>query len=226
MQSKYAPTSLLVSLAAAALALSFFILPASAAPVSAPQLDAEVAQRLQTTPSSGLIPVIVEGAGLAAPTTNTTRAQTAEARILSYGGHVLGSSSLLGASVAELTPDQVRSLASDPSIGSIHLDADVRATALATDDSTSGATPITFQQTIGANQVWGSGDAGQGVAVAVLDTGIADNPDAFGDRVKARVDLVNPAQPVAGDPIPRDRLPSNLGDGETVACGCRFWRLQ
>src|SRR6202023_1287134 len=65
---------------------------------------------------------------------------------------------------------------------------------------TSGLTPIVFQQTIGAPQAWKAGDTGQGVAVAVLDTGIDNNNAAFGARVTARVDFVDPAHPAQGDP--------------------------
>src|SRR5438034_911378 len=41
---------------------------------------------------------------------------------------------------------------------------------------------------------------GKGVPIAVLDSGIDNNNSAFGARVKARVDFVNPAHPVQGDP--------------------------
>ena len=57
-----------------------------------------------------------------------------------------------------------------------------------------------FQQSVGATDAWQAGDTGQGVTVAVLDTGIADNAAAFGHRIKARVDLVDPANPAQGDP--------------------------
>ena len=57
-----------------------------------------------------------------------------------------------------------------------------------------------FQQAIGATQAWQDGFTGKGVTVAVLDTGIDNNTSAFGARVKARVDLVDPAHPAQGDP--------------------------
>jgi serine protease AprX len=113
---------------------------------------------------------------------------------------VVGSSSLLGASVAELTPSQIRALASDPAISRIHVDADVKATATAADVPGTSGTPIVFQQTTGATQAWQAGDTGKGVTVAILDSGIANNADAFGARVKARVDFVDPAHPAQGDP--------------------------
>ncbi|HEX8967554.1 MAG TPA: S8 family peptidase, partial [Chloroflexota bacterium] len=201
MQPKHAPRSLLALLAAIVLALPLSVGAASAAP-SPGQLDNEVARRLQITPESGLIPVIVEGAaGGTLASDGPSRARRAENRVRSGGGRVVSSSSLLGASIAELTPAQIRALANDASIGRIHFDAGVTASAVgAADGAGTGATSIVFQQTVGAPEVWQSGDTGQGVTVAVLDTGIDASNTAFGARVKARVDLVDPSHPAQGDP--------------------------
>src|SRR6266567_1225309 len=199
MQRNNVPKSLIALLAAAVLALPLSVGPVSAAPASA-HVDDEVTQRLQTTPESGLIPVIIEAAA-DATSQGQGRAQRAESRVRGTGGRVVGSSSLLGASVAELTPAQIRTLANDPAIGRIHFDAAVKAASVnGSDGSAPGTTPVVFQQTIGASEVWQSGDTGQGVTVAVLDTGIDNNASAFGGRVKARVDLIDPAHPAQGDP--------------------------
>jgi serine protease AprX len=194
MQPKFARL-LIPGLAAVIMALPIAAFPASAAPTPATQVDDEVTQRLQTTPDSGLIPVIVEGAPAA---DGLARAQQAETSVRGTGGRIVGSSSLLGASVAQLTPAQIRSLTNDPAISRIHIDSDVKATATTSDGA--AGTPIVFQQTSGATQAWQAGDTGKGVTVAVLDSGIANNADAFGNRVKARVDFVDPAHPAQGDP--------------------------
>jgi serine protease AprX len=201
MQPIHAPKRLLAFLAAAILALPAFGVPASAAPAPV-RLDDEVSQRLQTAAATERIPVIIEGAPDAGPqTSGANRAQRAEDRVRSGGGHVVGTSILLGSSVAELTPAEIRVLAADPSVGRIHFDAPVQATALGgADGLTNTPTPIVFQQTIGAPQAWKAGDSGQGVTVAVLDTGIDNNNAAFGARVTARVDFVDPAHPAQGDP--------------------------
>src|SRR5712691_7537572 len=180
-------------------------LPLFVGPVSAEQapgrLDDEVSQRLQTTPESQLIPVIVEGSADPSPqATADGRAKRAEDRVRGNGGHVVGSSNLLGATVAELTPAQVRALAGDPAVGRVHFDAQAKAASLAPDQSTGGTTPVVFQQTVGATDAWKAGDTGQGVTVAVLDSGIDGNAAAFGNRIKARVDLVDPTHPAPGDP--------------------------
>jgi serine protease AprX len=201
MQLTHAPQRFLALVAAAILALPISAAPASAANAPA-RLDDEVTQRLQTTAATQRIPVIIEGAPDRGPqTSGANRAQRAEDRVRSGGGHVLGTSSLLGASVAELTPAEIRTLATDPSVGRIHIDTEVTATAVgAADSATNGATPIVFQQTIGAPDAWQTGDTGQKVTVAVLDTGIDNNNAAFGARVKARVDFIDPAHPAQGDP--------------------------
>ena len=198
MHSPFTPRSLIALLAAAIVASPLSALPASAAPVGA-QIDDEVASRLQTTPEANLIPVIIEGDHHVVDT--ASRAQQVESKVRSDGGVIRGSSALLGATVAALTPAQIRALAADPSVGRIHFDAPVGATASGdTAAPPSGATPITFDQTIGATEAWRADDAGQGITVAVLDTGIASNNSAFGARVKARVDLVDPSHPAQGDP--------------------------
>ena len=193
--------ALFALLAAVVLALPISVAPVTAAPVSSTPggLDDEVSRLIQTTPESGLIPVIIEGATGA---TSLDRSKSAEDKVRTKGGRVVGGSALLGATAAELTPAQIRSLAADPSLGRIHFDAPVHASATtdAPGASTTSSTPITFDQTIGATNAWQAGDTGKGITVAVLDTGIASNDAAFGARVKARVDLVDPAHPALGDP--------------------------
>jgi len=192
-----APKQLIAFLAVAVVALPVFAVPASAAPGPA-RLDDEVSQRLQITADAQTIPVIVEGS---ADGDGTGRALRAETRVRSGGGIVVGSSSLLGASVAELTPAQIRALAADPLVGRIHIDSEVKATDVAEPDATpGGGTPIVFQAAIGATDAWKAGFTGQGVTVAILDTGIDNTTSVFGARVKARVDLVDPAHPAPGDP--------------------------
>ena len=43
---------------------------------------------------------------------------------------------------------------------------------------------------VGADRVWSSGGTGAGVTVAVLDSGIANDPD-LGNRIVARVNLAD-----------------------------------
>lgn len=189
---------------AAAVAVLAFPLSAAAAPTpTAGRLDDEVVRRLQSTSEAERIPVIIEGAldpsDSAATGANERRARRAEDKVRGNGGAVSSTSNLLGATVAQLTPAQIRSLANDGSVGRIHFDAPVRAMSASAAAAADAATPITYPQTVGATEAWRTGQTGKGVTVAVLDTGINNDP-AFGARVKARVDLIDPAHPAQGDP--------------------------
>jgi serine protease AprX len=182
------------------LAFQGLAVPASAERAPA-RIDDEVARQLQTTAESQRIPVIIEGAfdNAAAPNAGSVRADRAESSVRNTGGRITGKSSLVGATVAELTPAEIRALSANPAVGRIHYDTPVKATAMA-DSAAIGATPIVFQESVGATEAWKNGVTGQGVTVAVLDTGIDHNNPAFGSRVKARVDLIDPAHPAQGDP--------------------------
>src|SRR6266851_2662977 len=195
-----ATNSLFACLAVAILALPAVPVSASGAPAPS-RLDDEISQRIQTTAETQRIPVIVEGAHDGFDRGNSgRRAQRAEGRVRSSGGQVVGTSNLLGATVAALTPAEIRALASDPSIARVHFDTEVKAAGIGAADTSTGPTPIVFQQTIGATDAWRQGQTGKGVTVAVLDSGIDNNNPAFGARIKARVDFVTPAHPVQGDP--------------------------
>src|SRR6266540_2689206 len=198
----FAMHRLLRTLIAAAVAVLAFPLSAAAAPTSTPpgRLDDAVVRQLQLTPESQTIPVIVEGALDSSDNDGgERRARRAEDKVRGNGGNVSGSSALLGATVAQLTPSQIRDLSTDGSIGRIIFDAPVHATAINANEVAQPTTPITFPETIGAPEAWNQGKTGKGVTVAVLDTGINNDP-AFGARVKARVDLIDPAHPAQGDP--------------------------
>jgi serine protease AprX len=200
MQRTNATKPLFVLLAAAILALP--AIPVSASGAATPsRLDDEVSQRIQTAAETQRIPVIVEGANDGFDRGNgARRAQRTEGRVRSSGGQVVGTSNLLGATVAALTPAEIRALSSDPSIARIHFDTEVKAANVGPADTSTGPTPIVFQQTVGATDAWRQGQTGRGVTIAVLDSGIDTNNPAFGARVKERVDFVNPTHPVQGDP--------------------------
>jgi serine protease AprX len=200
MQRTHATKPLFALLAAAILALPAIPVSVSAAPAPT-RLDDEVSQRILTTAETQRIPVIVEGTHDGVDQgSGERRARRAESRVRSGGGQVVGTSNLLGATVAALTPAEIRALSSDPSIARVHVDAEVKAASLGAADTSTGATPIVFQQTVGATDAWRQGQTGKGVTVAVLDSGIDNNNPAFGARVKARVDFVNPSNPAQGDP--------------------------
>src|SRR5258707_7024340 len=128
MQPTHAPQRFLALVAAAILALPISAAPASAANAPA-RLDDEVTQRLQTTAETQRIPVIIEGAPDRGPqASGANRAQRAEDRVRSGGGHVICTSSPLAASGAELTPAAILTLATDPSVVPVRIATEVTGT--------------------------------------------------------------------------------------------------
>ena len=100
--------------------------------------------------------------------------------------------------VAEVKGKDLADLASAPGVEQVEIDAPVIST-VAPGESPIDAAHLdhhVYSDEVGASQVWASGITGQGIGVAVVDTGIQDLPD-FADpttgasRIVARV-AVNP----------------------------------
>jgi serine protease AprX len=109
------------------------------------------------------------------------------------GGSVLRSFRDLGAAEVSITRAGLASLANSPDVTTIpDLPITLQGGPVA---STSPHTPsAVFSQETGADQLAQSGDTGQGVTVAVLDTGIANLPD-FSGRLVGGVDLTGEGNP-------------------------------
>ncbi len=189
----------------AVLALLLIVPPsiAVAGPASpSPQVvDPVLARYLQGTPEGEQVRVLVEGASTAPGSSklddNSTRSDRAAGTVSRAGGELHGQLGLIGSVAASLTPAQIRQLSNDASVGRVLLDPPVHASALPTFDG--GSTPVVFPQAVGAPVAWQRGYTGKGVGVALLDSGIADDP-ALGRRVRQRVDLVSASSPERGDP--------------------------
>jgi serine protease AprX len=100
--------------------------------------------------------------------------------------------------VAQVKGKDLADLASAPGVQQVEIDAPVVSTVAPSDSpiDTAHLDHHVYPAELGAPQVWAGGDTGQGIGVAVVDTGIADLPDfvdpATGaSRVVARV-AVNP----------------------------------
>lgn len=176
--------------------------PAAASPArGGPHIDDDLAQQVSAAAPSTPLHVLVEAsgrAGLDGPDGAAQRANDAETAVGRTGGRVNGHVNLLGAVAADLTPAQIQQLTADGSIAHVSIDRPVHATSLddADDDA---ATPVTYPKTVGATAAARRGVTGRGVGVAILDTGIADDPALHG-QVARRVDLVDPQNPTNADP--------------------------
>ena len=126
--------------------------------------------------------VIVTSTGLLSPV----------AAVLEVGGTVLAQYHLINGVDASIPTAMESVLAALPGIV---VTPDVSVTVQSTTESTGPHTPSdAFLQQTGATQLTAAGDTGQGVTVAVLDTGIDNLPD-FAGRLIGGVDLTNGNNP-------------------------------
>jgi serine protease AprX len=142
----------------------------------------------------------------------STNAQAARKQVLRSGGEVQQSLSIINAVTARLTPRQVAALQlrSD-----LHVFNDRKLAPMATiptaplvftDGTAVSGRPnqyvTDFPLLVNAYPVWQSGITGRGVTIAVLDTGIWNDPaQNYGSRILATVDVTNGGSgPVTGDP--------------------------
>ena len=105
--------------------------------------------------------------------------ETAARLVERYGGTVTSSLNVINAVGALLTPDMANSLRAEPGVRAIVLNASVRLVSDGPDDSVEeggrgrNAPETDYPNVVGADRVWEAGVTGQGVTVAVVDTGLA-----------------------------------------------------
>jgi serine protease AprX len=141
-----------------------------------------------------------------------TAANAGKALIASHGGRVKRDLRIINGFGVEIGAAKAVSLATEPGVRSVSLNATVKKTA---DDGLDvGKLATAYNQSIAAPSAWDKGYTGVGIGVAVIDTGIAgDLPDFrvsrsnVGSRVIASA-VVNPSASTAND---------GLGHGTHIA---------
>ena len=126
---------------------------------------------------------------VSAPSGTVTNALNAVSGVGAQPGSVF---SFVDAVTSQLSPSQVSSLQSVPGIV---VTPDVAVSVQGTIGSSGHSPTDVFQQQSGATQLWGEGDNGNGVNVAVLDTGISPLPAGAFDEL-LRAGHVAPSRPV------------------------------
>jgi len=98
---------------------------------------------------------------------------------------------LIGGATGLVNAAGITALSLLPGVAYIHFDAEVKAHADADDLTTA------YPLAVSAHQAWAANRTGHGVTVAVLDSGIANNPDLTQptNRILARVNLADPTGP-------------------------------
>lgn len=111
----------------------------------------------------------------------------AEDRVLAVGGHITRPLPLIGGFAASVPNDGLPILAGDPAIAGLSVDARIEMASSGTDVYDVFDPSLVWRKAIRLGQL-PSGIDGSGVAVAMIDTGVAHHQD-FGDRVVTRVDF-------------------------------------
>jgi serine protease AprX len=162
--------------------------------------------------------------GVAAADASAARAGS-RARVRAPGGHITRDLPLVGGFAATVPDRELAALSADPAVRSVTPDAPIQiAPAGDSAKSTSPApTPLTTRepnsvcpQALRADRVWQAGDQGQGVTVALVDTGVTAGSDLAGRLMTVHDDLTgqdSPCENLSGEPTCYD----NYGDGTFVA---------
>ncbi len=90
-----------------------------------------------------------------------------------------------GAFVADVTGQGVDDLAQDPSVDYVSIDAPMQTNAVQEDLTDTSLLQTTYPEVIGASALWDQGISGDGVGVAVIDTGMVVVKDFNGNGPKA-----------------------------------------
>jgi serine protease AprX len=142
------------------------------------------------------------------------------ARVKALGGQITRKLPLIEGFAAAVPAAAIARLRSDPALLSMAPDARVRVSAAGwtpTAATAGGAEQNSaYPQALRAPQVWQAGDQGQGVTVAVLDTGVTPTPDLAGRLVTVHNDRTgrdDPCENLSGEPDCTD----TYGHGTFVA---------
>jgi serine protease AprX len=101
-------------------------------------------------------------------------AQDAEALVAKLGGQMVADLHIINAFAAEMTAEAALELAKTDAVRWVSLDAPMAKTGKPTPPT---ATPNTYLDTLGVRQVWEMGLHGEGIGVAVIDSGIFRDRD-------------------------------------------------
>ena len=133
------------------------------------------------------------------------RAQLLRGRVALLHGHVDGDLLASSGVVADVTPDELAALSTQPDLV-VTPDVSVTVADASFAATTTRAPAAVFPQSTGATRLWNNGVDGTGISVAVLDTGIDRLPD-FQGRLVGGVDLSGEGNP----------FQDNYGHGTFVA---------
>jgi serine protease AprX len=175
---------------------SSVISPGPAAAGSAAPIDPVLQQQMQANPLQPL-PVILEMEHVASPLSGANAQLAQQAlNLLQLNGQGQAALPLLASAAGLANAAAITTLSLAPGVAYIHFDAPVRAH----DGAISATTLVTaYPRAVNADRVWAMGRSGQGVTVAVLDSGITRDADLVQptDRILASVNFADPLSTLA-----------------------------
>ena len=191
-------------------ALAPVALPGTAPSVQAQAVTSKIAPALQTLMTANptkMLPVLVEVNEGSAPFTagiNVTLAQQALTILQTYGQPV-GPLPIVDGAAGWANATGINAISALAQVSEIDLDATVQPQKPSTIETTNyAATTLGSMdvQEVNGNQVWSQGDSGQGITVAVLDSGVNNDPDLVqsSNRILARASFAGPRNPNMLDP--------------------------
>src|SRR5919199_4641794 len=170
--------------------------PRSAAAGSAAPIDPALQQQMQANPLQPL-PVILEMEHVASPLSGANAQLAQQAlTLLQLNGQGQAALPLLASAAGLANAAAITTLSLVPGVAYIHFDAPVRAH----DGAISATNLVTaYPRAVNADRVWAMGRSGQGVTVAVLDSGITRDADLVQptDRILASVNFADPLSTLA-----------------------------
>jgi serine protease AprX len=210
MQSWRVRAEYLFSLLAASLALGLLGFPsgpstAAALDTTGQKIDPALQLQIAANPAA-LLPVIIEMTPASAPFGTLPNQQLAQqaVTILQANGQVIGGLPIVNGAAGYATAAGITAMSVLPQVAAIDQDAAVQATRPA---STGVAWPAgqlgsLYAREIGADRVWSQGGSGRGVSVAVLDSGVARDPDLTqsSNRILASVGFAGERDSARPDP--------------------------
>jgi serine protease AprX len=173
----------------AALALPLTSLPVSADPPPTQKISAALLAQITANPLQR-VPIILEMSPASMPfasPANVALAQQAVA-ILQANGQAVGGLPIIDAAAGYANAAGIQAMSQLPQVATIQQDAVVRTRRPANTGTPwlPGRVTSLYSQEVNAPRVWQQGGSGRGVTVAVLDSGVAADPD-LGNRVVASV---------------------------------------
>ena len=190
-------------------AIALLVLPLRPLSVQAQSVTSKIAPALQTLMTASptkMLPVIVEVSEATPPFTagvNVTLANQALS-ILQANGQPVGPLPIVDGAAGWANAAGINAMSLLSQVSEIDLDATVQPHKPSTIETSNylGTPGSMYVQEVNGNQVWSQGDSGQGITVAVLDSGVNNDPDLVhsSNRILARASFAGPRNPNMLDP--------------------------